>query len=194
MASVLLILLSTVLVNIIAMQSASRWRPFAALDDCFAAARGLAIASLLAIPILSVSSWLLFHHVLQPRSLGYLRTPAFAALLLAVVPLVELVLRRYSRLVPERPGFALLLATNSMLLGVALLASERWRQWLDALAFSLAAAAALGFLLLAFAAMHERLRQADVPEVFRDLPLSLITAGIMALAFMGFTGLIQEGS
>ncbi len=69
---------------------------------------------------------------------------------------------------------------------------SRMHNIVDAVGFSIFAAAALGFLLLAFAAMQERLEHANVPSVFRDAPLALVSAGIMALAFMGFTGLIQE--
>ena len=82
--------------------------------------------------------------------------------------------------------------TNSAVLGIALMVGIRMQNIVDAVLFSIAMAAALGFLLLAFAALHERLQHADVPTVFRDAPLALVTAGIMALAFMGFTGFIQE--
>jgi electron transport complex protein RnfA len=105
---------------------------------------------------------------------------------------VEFGLRRDGRLRPQRPGFALLMTTNSAVLGVALMVDSRMQNILDATLFAIAAAAAFGFLLLAFAALHERLEHADVPSVFREAPLALVSAGIMALAFMGFTGIIQE--
>jgi electron transport complex protein RnfA len=116
----------------------------------------------------------------------------FVAVILAIVPLVELMFRRDGRLRPQRPGFALLMMSNSAVLGVALMVGIRMQNIVDAVLFAIAMAAALGFLLLAFAALHERLQHADVPTVFRDAPLALVTAGIMALAFMGFTGFIQE--
>ena len=81
---------------------------------------------------------------------------------------------------------------NSAVLGVALMVAIRMQTVVDAVVFAIAMAAALWFLLLAFAALHERMQHADVPAVFRDAPLALVTAGIMALAFMGFTGIIQE--
>ncbi len=130
--------------------------------------------------------------LLEPTGLGYLRTLAFVAVILGVVPLVEWSFRRDGRLRPQRPGFALLMTTNSAVLGVALMTDIRMQTFVDATLFAIAIAAALGFLLLAFAALHERLQHADVPTVFRDAPLALVTAGIMALAFMGFTGFIQE--
>jgi electron transport complex protein RnfA len=190
-SALLLILLSTVLVNVIALTSMPAWRPFEALTGTFTAARALAIASLITVPIVSAITWLLSALLLQPR-VGYLRTLVFVAVILAVVPLVELAFRRDGRLRPQRPGFALLMMTNAAVLGVALMVDIRMQNIVDAVLFAIAMAAALGFLLLAFAALHERLQHADVPTVFRDAPLALVTAGIMALAFMGFTGFIQE--
>jgi electron transport complex protein RnfA len=192
MSALLLILLSAVLVNVMALTSVPSWRPFEAITGTFAAARALAIASLITVPLVSAITWLLSTLALEPSGLSYLRTLVFVAVILAVVPLVELMFRRDGRLRPQRPGFALLMMTNSAVLGVALMVGIRMQNIVDAVLFAIAMAAALGFLLLAFAALHERLQHADVPTVFRDAPLALVTAGIMALAFMGFTGFIQE--
>lgn len=192
MSALLLILLSAVLVNVTALTRMPSWRPFEAVTGTYKAAQALAVASLIAVPIVAAITWVLSKALLEPNGLGYLRTLVFVAVTLTIVPLVELVLRRDGRLRPQRPGFPLLLTTNSALLGVALMVDSRMQNIIDAVGFSIAAAAALGFLLLAFAAMHERLEHADVPSVFRDAPLALVSTGIMALAFMGFTGLIQE--
>ena len=96
------------------------------------------------------------------------------------------------RSVIQQPGFALLMSTNTALLGIALITDLRAATFGVAVLLAFGAAAALAILLLAFAALYERLQQADVPVVFREAPLALVTAGIMALAFMGFSGLIQE--
>ena len=192
MSALLLILLSTVLVNVTALTRMPSWRPFEAITGTFAAARALAIAALITVPTVAAITWLVSALVLEPSGLAYLRTLAFVAVILAVVPVVELIFRRDGRLRPQRPGFALLMMTNSAVLGVALMVGIRMQNIVDAVLFAIAMAAALGFLLLAFAALQERLQHADVPTVFRDAPLALVTAGIMALAFMGFTGVIQE--
>lgn len=192
MSALLLILLSAVLVNVTALTQLPAWRPFATVTGIFKEAQALAVASLLAVPAVAAVSWSISKLLLEPARLGYLRTLAFVVVALAIVPLVEFVLRRDGRLVPQRPGFILLLTTNSAVLGVALMVNSRMQTLFDAVAFSFAAALALSFLLLAFAALQERLQHADVPRVFRDAPLALVSAGIMALAFMGFTGLIQE--
>ena len=192
MSALLLILLSAVLVNVMALTRMPTWRPFEAVTGIFKGAQGLALASLVAVPVVAAITWSLSKVLLDPNDLGYLRTLMFVIVALAVVPLVEFGLRRDGRLQPRRPGFTLLMTTNSAVLGIALMVDARMQNIIDAVSFSCAMAAALGFLLLAFAAMHERLQHADVPSVFRDAPVALVSAGIMALAFMGFTGLIQE--
>lgn len=192
MSALLLILLSAVLVNVMALTRMPAWRPFEAVTGAFKGAQALAAASLIAVPVVTVATWTISKLLLEPSDLGYLRTLAFVAVALAVVPLVELVLRRDGRWRPQRPGFLLLLTTNSAVLGVALMVDSRMQNIVDAAGFSIIAAIALGFLQLAFAAMHERLQHADVPSIFRDAPLALVSVGIVALAFMGFTGLIQE--
>jgi electron transport complex protein RnfA len=192
MSALLLILLSAVLVNVMALTRMPAWRPFEGVTGTFKGAQGLAFASLIAIPLVAAITWSVSTWVLKPNELGYLRTFVFVIVAVAVVPVVEVIMRRDGRLQPQRPGFTLLVTTNSAVLGIALMVDARMQNIVDAVSFSVAMAAALGFLMLAFAAMHDRLQHADVPSVFRDAPLALVSAGIMALAFMGFTGLIQE--
>jgi H+/Na+-translocating ferredoxin:NAD+ oxidoreductase subunit A len=192
MSSLLLILLSTVLVNLTVLAVVSAWRPFAATNTVFDGALGLSVASLLTLPAVVLLSWLTAAWLLVPLDLQYLRTPAFVAIILIVVPLVEWGLRRQGRFPPSRPGFALLMTANATVLGTPLILASRMTSSWTALLASIGIAGALGALTLAFAALHERLRHADIPAVFRDAPIALVTAGIAALACMGFTGVIQE--
>jgi electron transport complex protein RnfA len=192
MAALLLVLLSSVLVTTVVLAHMPQWRPFVAPTDVFGGARVIAILSLVAVPAVALLGWLLMRLVLGPWHLEYLRTPALVAVVLIVVPLVELVLRRRGTLLTQQPGFALVMTTNTALLGIALITDARGANFGTAMLLAIGAAVALALLLLAFAALYERLQQADVPTVFREAPLALITAGIMALAFMGFSRLIQE--
>jgi Na+-translocating ferredoxin:NAD+ oxidoreductase subunit A len=192
MASLLLVLLSSVLVTTVVLAHMPQWRPFVAPTDVFGGARIIAILCLAAVPAVALLGWLLVRLVLGPWHLEYLRTPALVAVVLIIVPLVELVLRRRGTLLTQQPGFALVMSTNTALLGIALITDMRGATFGAAVLLAIGAAVALALLLLAFAALYERLQQADVPAVFREAPLALITAGIMALAFMGFSRLIQE--
>ena len=192
MASLLLVLLSSVLVTTVVLAHMPQWRPFVAPTDVFGGARVIAILCLAAVPAVALPGWLLVRLVLAPWHLEYLRTPALVAVVLIIVPLVELALRRRGTLLTQQPGFALVMSTNTALLGIALITDLRGATFGTAVLLAIGAAVALALLLLAFAALYERLQQADVPAVFREAPLALITAGIMALAFMGFSRLIQE--
>lgn len=192
MASLLLVLLSSVLVTTVVLAHLPQWRPFVAPTDIFGGARAIALVCLGAVPAVAMLGWLLLRFVLVPWQLEYLRTPALVAVVLIVVPLLEVMLRRRGKLVTQQPGFALVMSTNTALLGIALITDLRAASAVAAVLFSAGAAVALFVLLLAFAALYERLQQADIPLAFREAPLALVTAGIMALAFMGFTGLIQE--
>jgi electron transport complex protein RnfA len=192
MASLLLVLLSSVLVTTVVLAHMPQWRPFVAPTDVFGGARVIALLCLAAVPAVALLGWLVVRLVLGPWHLEYLRTPALVAMVLIVVPLVELVLRRRGTVLTQQPGFALVMSTNTALLGIALITDLRGATFGTAVLLAIAAAVALALLLLAFAALYERLQQADVPAVFREAPLALITAGIMALAFMGFSRLIQE--
>jgi electron transport complex protein RnfA len=192
MSSLLLILLSAVLATLAVMTSAPRWRPFAGELDLYSQARGFAIAALMVIPAATIVGWALAIYVLRARGLEHLRTLVLAAVALAATYGTELVLRRRSRWLPQQPGFALLMTTNAAALGVAVLAALQMRSLLTAVLFAAVGAGAFGMLLLAFASMHERLRGADAPPAFRDAPLALVTAGLIALGLMGFTGIVQE--
>ena len=191
MVALLMVLLSSVLVTTVVLAHMPQWRPFVTPTDIFGSARVIAIACVVAVPVVALLGWLLMRLVLTPWHLQYLRTPALIAIVLIVVPLLDVALRRRAVLT-QQPGFALVMSTNTALLGIALITDLRAANFAVALLLAVGAAAALAVLLLAFAALYERLQHADIPVVFREAPLALVTAGIMALAFMGFSGLIQE--
>lgn len=192
MSSLLMVLLSSVLVTTVVLAHLPQWRPFVTPTDIFGGARLIAMACLVAVPAVALIGWLLARIVLVPWQLEYLRTPMLVAVVLIVVPLLDLALRRRNAVLVQQPGFALVMSTNTALLGIALITDLRSASFGVAALLAFGAAIALAILLLAFAALYERLQQADVPVVFREAPLALVTAGIMALAFMGFSGLIQE--
>jgi electron transport complex protein RnfA len=192
MVALLMVLLSSVLVTTVVLAHLPQWRPFVTPTDIFGGARVIAILDLVAVPAVALLGWLVARLVLAPWHLEYLRTPMLVAVVLIVVPLLEVALRRRQGILTQQPGFALVMVTNTALLGIALITDLRSANFGVAVILAIGAAVALALLLLAFAALYERLQHADVPVIFREAPLALITAGIMALAFMGFSGLIQE--
>jgi electron transport complex protein RnfA len=189
----LLLALGASLVNNFVLTQFLGLCPFVGVSRRFEAAAGMALATLFVLTLASGASYAMWHWILEPLGLGYLRTLVFILLIAAVVQVTEMMVRASSPLLHELLGvFLPLITTNCAVLGVALLNLERQHGLIESLVFGAAAAAGFGLALLAFTGLRERLETADVPAAFRGTPLALITAGLMALAFMGFGGLVAR--
>lgn len=191
MSDLLLLALGASLVNNFVLTQFLGLCPFVGVSRRFEAAAGMALATLFVLTLASGASYAVWHWILEPLGLGYLRTLVFILLIAAVVQVTEMLVRASSPLLHELLGvFLPLITTNCAVLGVALLNLEKQHGLIESLVYGAAAAAGFGLALIAFAGLRERLEAADVPAAFRGTPLALITAGLMALAFMGFGGLV----
>ena len=138
----------------------------------------------------SVPSYVRNKDLLKPRSLEYLSTLSFILVIAVTVQLTEMIMRKSSPILYRVLGIFLpLITSNCAVLGVALLNVQEQHNLLQSALYGFGAAAGFGLVLVMFAAMRERIATADVPLPFKGAPIGLITAGLMALAFMGFTGL-----
>ncbi|MDT8319843.1 MAG: electron transport complex subunit RsxA [Xanthomonadales bacterium] len=192
MTDYLLILVSTVLANNFVLVRFLGLCPFMGVSNTLEGALGMSVATLFVLTLSSVSSYLLNTYVLQPLDLQYLSTLGFILIIATVVQLTEMAMRKASPLLYRILGIFLpLITTNCAVLGVALLNVQEQHNLLQSALYGFGAAAGFGLVLTCFAAMRERLACADVPVHFRGAPIGLITAGLMALAFMGFTGLAK---
>lgn len=190
MTDLLLLAIGASLVNNFVLTSFLGLCPFVGVSGRFEAAAGMALATLFVMTLASALGYAAFHWLLDPLGLGYLRTLVFILLIAAVVQFTELVVRATSPLLHQLLGvFLPLITTNCAVLGVALLNVNRQHGLLESLVFGASAGAGFGLALLLFTALRERLDTADVPQAFRGTPVALVTAGLMALAFMGFAGL-----
>jgi electron transport complex protein RnfA len=190
MTELLLLALGASLVNNFVLSNFLGLCPFVGVSRRFEASAGMALATLFVLTIASGLSYSVWHWVLEPLGLGYLRTLVFILLIAGVVQLTELMVRATSPLLYQVLGIFLpLITTNCAVLGVALLNVDRQHGLLESLVFGASAGAGFGLALLLFAALRERLDTSDVPLAFRGAPIALVTAGLMALAFMGFRGL-----
>jgi Na+-translocating ferredoxin:NAD+ oxidoreductase subunit A len=190
MTDLLLLVIGASLVNNFVLTSFLGLCPFVGVSGRFEAAAGMALATLFVMTLASGLGYAAFHWLLDPLGLGYLRTLVFILLIAAVVQLTELVVRATSPLLHQLLGvFLPLITTNCAVLGVALLNLDRHHDLLESLVYGASAAAGFGLALLLFAALRERVDGNDAPAAFRGAPIALVTAGLMALAFMGFAGL-----
>ena len=190
MTELLLLALGASLVNNFVLSNFLGLCPFIGVSRRFEAAAGMALATLFVLTIASGLSFALWQWVLVPLHLEYLRTLVFILLIAGVVQFTEIMVRATSPLLHQLLGIFLpLITTNCAVLGVALLNVDRQHGLLESLVFGASAGAGFGLALLLFTALRERLDTADVPAAFRGAPVALVTAGLMALAFMGFAGL-----
>lgn len=190
MTELLLLALGASLVNNFVLSNFLGLCPFIGVSRRFEAAAGMALATLFVLTLVSGLSFALWQWVLVPLGLEYLRTLAFILLIAGVVQFTEIMVRATSPLLHQLLGIFLpLITTNCAVLGVALLNVNRQHGLLESLVFGASAGAGFGLALLLFTALRERLDTADVPHAFRGAPVALVTAGLMALAFMGFAGL-----
>jgi electron transport complex protein RnfA len=186
----LLVLVSTVLANNFVLVRFLGLCPFMGVSGKLEGAIGMSVATVFVLTVSSVSSYLLSTYLLRPLGLEYLSTLGFILVIATVVQLTEMVMRKTSPLLYRVLGIFLpLITTNCAVLGVALLNVRQQHDLLQSALYGFGAAAGFGLVLTSFAAMRERLAFADIPVHFRGAPIALITAGLMALAFMGFTGL-----
>jgi Na+-translocating ferredoxin:NAD+ oxidoreductase subunit A len=191
MSSLLLIILSAVLISHFALTSVPALKPFVGANG-YDEATGLAVAVFASTTVVTPLCFLLRHELMRPFDVLYLQPVLFVVLIMLVAQCVRLVFERTSRWIPIGPALFVLLTGNSALLGAALLVPTRAESLFDAFGLGLGVGFTFAVLLLCLTTLLSRMRHAAIAISFRGAPLALITAGVMALALMGFSGLIAE--
>lgn len=192
MTEIALILVATVLVNNMVLVKFLGLCPFMGVSRKLETAMGMAAATAFVLTLSSVCSYLANTYILLPLGLEVLDTLTFILVIAVVVQFTEMFVRKTSPLMYNVLGIFLpLITTNCAVLGVALLNIQQQHTLLQSFFYGLGAALGFSLVLILFAAMRERLAVADVPAPFKGAPIAMITAGLMALAFMGFSGLVK---
>ena len=190
MQDVAFILLGTVLVNNFVLVQFLGLCPFMGVSRRVDSALGMGIATAFVLTLSSGLSYAVYHWLLLPYNLEYLRTLSFILVIALVVQFTEIVIRKQSPLLHRVLGLYLpLITTNCAVLGVALLSVNQQHSLLEALLHGFGAALGFTLVLILFSVLRERLETNDVPSAFKGSAIGLISAGIMSLAFMGFSGL-----
>ncbi len=190
MKEYLLILVSTVFVNNFVLVKFLGLCPFMGVSRKLETATGMALATTFVLTLSSAISYLINQYMLIPLELEYLRTLTFILAIAVVVQFTEMYVHKTSPLLYQVLGIFLpLIATNCAVLGVALLNIQEKHSFMQSVVYGFGAAVGFSLVLILFASMRERIAVADVPEAFRGPAIALVTAGLMSLAFMGFSGL-----
>jgi len=192
MTEFLLILISTVLVNNFVLVQFLGLCPFMGVSNKLETAMGMSLATTFVLTLSSVCSYLVYSYLLAPLEMAFLKTIAFILVIAVVVQFTEMVVRKTSPLLYRVLGIFLpLITTNCAVLGVALLNIKKMNGFMESIVYGFGAAVGFSLALILFSAIRERVAVADVPVPFRGAAIGMVTAGLMSLAFMGFTGLVS---
>ena len=192
MTEFLLLLISTVLVNNFVLVKFLGLCPFMGVSSKLEIAIGMSMATTFVLTLASVCSYLVETYLLQPLGISFLRTLSFILVIAVVVQFTEMVVHKTSPTLYRLLGIFLpLITTNCAVLGVALLNLTEQHNLVESIVYGFGAAVGFSLAMILFAAMRERLAAADVPTPFKGASIAMITAGLMSLAFMGFSGLVK---
>ncbi|ALQ08637.1 MULTISPECIES: electron transport complex subunit RsxA [Pseudoalteromonas] len=192
MTEYVLLLIGTVLVNNFVLVQFLGLCPFMGVSGKLDTAIGMSLATTFVLTLASVTSYLVNQYILIPLDIEFLRTMSFILVIAVVVQFTEMVVRKTSPTLYRLLGIFLpLITTNCAVLGVALLNIKEDHSFLQSAVYGFGAAVGFSLVLVLFAALRERLAAADVPTPFKGASIAMITAGLMSMAFMGFTGLVK---
>jgi len=192
MTQVALILLSAVLVNNFVLTKFLGICPFLGTSGKVETAVGMSFAVMFVMTLASVCSWLIQEFILVPLGLEYLQTIFFILIIAALVQFIEMMIHKTSPVLYQALGIFLpLITTNCAVLGVALLNVQHKQTFVTSALYGFGAAVGFALVLILFSGLRERIEVSPVPALFKGSPLTLITAGMMSLAFMGFSGLVK---
>jgi electron transport complex protein RnfA len=191
MEGILLILLSSILVNNFVLSKFLGICPFLGVSKKVETALGMGFAVTFVMALASVISYLVHYFILVPLEIEYLQTIAFILVIAALVQLVEMALQKLVPSLYQALGVYLpLITTNCAVLGVAILNITENYNLLQTLVNGIGGALGFTLAIVLFAGIRERLELANIPEPLKGFPIALISAGLMAIAFLGFQGLV----
>ena len=166
--------------------------PFVGVSNRLTTSVGMGGAVLFVLTLATMVTWLIQYYLLVPFGLQFMQTIVFILVIAALVQMVEIILKKVSPALYEALGvFLPLITTNCAVLGVAILTVQKQFNLLEGVVFAMSNAIGFTLALVIFAGIREHLDIMEVPKGMRGVPIALVTAGILALAFMGFTGMVK---
>ncbi len=187
-----IVFVSAVLVNNFVLARFLGICPFLGVSSKLSTAFGMGAAVIFVMTISSTVTFFLYHYVLVPLNITYLRTITFILVIASLVQVVEIVLHKVSQPLYNALGIFLpLITTNCAILGLAILVIDNDYNLLTSVVFSFGAGIGFTLALVIMAGIRERIMMADIPVVLRGTPIALIVAGLLSIAFLGFSGLVK---
>ena len=193
MKNLILIFISTVLINNLVLSYFLGICPFLGVSGKIESAFGMGMAVTFVMTLATSIGWLIYNLILVKYDLLFLEFVVFILVIASLVQIVEMFIRKFSQPLYQSLGIYLpLITTNCAILGAALFMVTRNYKFLEAVVFGFSGGIGFSLVLLMMAGIREELQYADIPKPFQGAALTLITAGLLALIFMGFSGLISS--
>jgi electron transport complex protein RnfA len=193
MTMVLLVFISAVLVNNFVLSQCLGICPFLGVSRRLETAVGMGVAVTFVMALSSAATFVVYNYVLVALGIEYMYNIAFILIIACLVQLVEMFLKKSSPALYQSLGIYLpLITTNCAVLGVVIINKEQYTtDFLLSVINSVGAALGFTLAIILFAGIREKMERNNIPQAFHGFPIALITAGLMSIAFMGFSGLIR---
>jgi electron transport complex protein RnfA len=188
----ILIIIAAIFVNNIVLAQFLGICPFLGVSNKVKTSIGMGAAVIFVMVLATVVTWLLYTYVLQQFGIEYMQTISYILVIAALVQMVEIILKKISPALYQALGvFLPLITTNCTILGVAILVIQKNMNLVTSVVYAIGMSLGFTFALVIFAGLREQIDKNSIPQTMKGVPISLITAGILALAFMGFSGMIN---
>lgn len=185
------IIIGAILVNNVVLAQFLGICPFLGVSSKVETSLGMGAAVTFVMSLTAVVAWCIQTYVLVPLGIEYMQTIVFILVIAALVQMVEIILKKVSPSLYQALGIFLpLITTNCAVLGVAILMIQKEFSLLQSVVYSAATAIGFALAMVLFAGIRERLEFEDVPEAMKGTPIALVTAALLAMAFLGFSGLV----
>jgi electron transport complex protein RnfA len=186
------IIISAIFVSNIVLAQFLGICPFLGVSSKVSTSVGMSAAVVFVMTLATVVTWLVYKYLLIPLEITFLQTICFILVIAALVQMVEIILKKISPPLYQALGIFLpLITTNCAVLGAALLVHTKEYNLLESVVFSVATAIGFGLAIILFAGLREHNELMGTPKGMKGVPIALVTAGILSLAFMGFSGLVK---
>lgn len=188
--TLIFIMISAIFVNNFVLSRFLGICPFLGVSKQVETAVGMGVAVTFVMALASAITYVVQYSILDPLNLGYLQTIAFILIIAALVQLVEMIIKKASPSLYQALGVYLpLITTNCAVLGVALINIQNEYNFIETIFNGVGAALGFTLAIVLFAGIRERLETSAVPKALEGFPIALLTAGLMAIAFLGFSGM-----